>query len=177
MRVRREGPLTSVTFGGSGDNEDYGWAGIAVRFLVNVAALWLAQQLIRGFDIDGAGALVFGALIFGVLNAVLRPVIALVSLPVTCLTLGAFTLIINTLMLALTAWVAGWFDLAFDVDGFIAASWRQLGAIRPAHFLEVLVTAAVCGLLPFGVAASSAPPVTGVDAIVEVDELLCGRRP
>lgn len=101
--------------------EDFGVAGLAVRFLVNVAALWAAQWVIRGFDIDGARALFIGALIFGVLNALIRPVIALVSCPLTVLTLGFFTLIVNTIMLALTAWVAGWFDLAFEVDGFIAA--------------------------------------------------------
>lgn len=101
--------------------EDFSVAGLAVRFLVNVAALWAAQWVIRGFDIEGASALFIGALIFGVLNALIRPVIALVSCPLTVLTLGFFTLIINTLMLALTAWVAGWFDLKFEVDGFIAA--------------------------------------------------------
>ena len=101
--------------------EDSSVAGLAVRFLVNVAALWAAQWLIRGFDIEGASALFIGALIFGVLNALIRPVIALVSCPLTVLTLGFFTLIINTIMLALTAWVAGWFDLRFEVDGFIAA--------------------------------------------------------
>lgn len=101
--------------------EDFGVAGLAVRFLVNVAALWAAQWVIRGFDIDGAAALFIGALIFGVLNALIRPVIALVSCPLTVLTLGFFTLIVNTIMLALTAWVAGWFDLNFEVDGFIAA--------------------------------------------------------
>jgi putative membrane protein len=54
-------------------------------------------------------------------NAFIRPVIAIVSCPLTVLTLALFTLIINALMLGITAWVAGLFDLDFHVDGFVAA--------------------------------------------------------
>lgn len=106
--------------------QDFGAWGLAVRFLVNVAALWLAQWIIPGFDIEGAGALVFGALIFGIVNALIRPVVAMFSCLLTALTLGLFTLIINTAMLALTAWIAGWFDLAFNVEGFWAAFFGAL---------------------------------------------------
>ncbi len=106
--------------------EDFGALGLAVRFLVNVAALWVAQALVRGFDINGVSALAFGAVIFGVVNAFIRPVVAMFSCAITCATLGLFTLIINAAMLGLTAWIAGKFDLAFHVDGFIAA---LLGAL------------------------------------------------
>ena len=103
------------------DRDDFGLPGLAVRFLANMAALWFSQWIIRGFDIDSVGALIFGAVIFGVVNAFIRPVIAIVSCPLTVLTLGLFTLIINALMLGITAWVAGLFDLDFHVDGFVAA--------------------------------------------------------
>lgn len=106
--------------------EDFGLWGLAARFLVNVAALWLAQWIIPGFDIEGAGALIFGALIFGIVNALIRPVVAMFSCLLTVLTLGLFTLIINTMMLALTAWIAGWFDLEFQVEGFLAAFFGAL---------------------------------------------------
>lgn len=106
--------------------EDFGFPGLVVRFLVNVAALWFAQWIIRGFDIESAGALLVGAAIFGAVNAFIKPVVAILSCPLTIITLGLFTLLINALMLALTAWVAGWFDLDFEVDGFIAA---VLGAL------------------------------------------------
>jgi len=96
-------------------------AGLAVRFVVNVAALWFAQLIIRGFDIDSVPALIFGAAIFGAVNALIRPVVAVCSCLLTCATLGLFTLIINTAMLGLTAWIAGGFGLAFRVDGFRAA--------------------------------------------------------
>ncbi len=101
--------------------EDFGLLGLLVRFGVNVAALWLAQLTVRGFSIDGAAALIFGAIIFGIINAFIRPVVATFSCLLTVVTLGLFTLIINTAMLALTAWVAGKFGLAFHVRGFIAA--------------------------------------------------------
>jgi putative membrane protein len=114
---------------------DFGWPGLLVRFLVNVAALWFSQWIIRGFDIEGWAALFVGALIFGAVNAFIRPVIALVSCPLTLLTLGLFTLLINTAMLALTAWIAGLFDLDFRVDGFIAAF---LGALVIAIVSTVL---------------------------------------
>src|SRR5262245_50258076 len=88
--------------------------------------MWLSQWIVGGFDIEGGGALVFGALIFGLVNVFIRPVIALVSCPLTVLSLGFFILIVNTLMLALTAWIAGWFDLDFHVEGFWAAFFGAL---------------------------------------------------
>jgi putative membrane protein len=118
--VRRQGSVFYWEWRGP-EPEDFGALGLAVRFLVNVAALWFAQFLIRGFDIDSVPALAFGAIIFGVVNAFIRPVVAMFSCLLTCATLGLFTLIINTAMLGLTAWIAGKFDLAFRVDGFVAA--------------------------------------------------------
>ena len=115
--------------------DDFGALGLIVRFLVNVAALWLAQALVRGFDIDSVGALAFGAIIFGVVNAFIRPVVAMFSCLITCATLGLFTLIINAAMLGVTAWIAGKLGLAFHVDGFIAA------------FLGALVISVVSTLL------------------------------
>ena len=127
--------------------EDFGIFGLVVRFLVNVAALWVAQALVRGFDINTPGALLFGAVIFGAVNALIRPVVAMFSCLLTVLTLGLFTLIINTAMLGLTAWIADKLGLAFHVDGFIAAflgalvislvstllsHWAKANVLRPA---------------------------------------------
>jgi len=146
--VRRPGGVFYWQWRGP-DPGDFGALGLAVRFLINVAALWLAQALVRGFDIDSAGALVFGAIIFGLVNAFIRPVVAMFSCVLTCATLGLFTLIINTAMLGLTAWIAGKFDLAFHVDGFTAAflgalviavvstilsRWADRNVLRPSRF-------------------------------------------
>lgn len=106
--------------------KDYGFAGTVVRFVVTIAALWIAQWLIPGFDIESIPALIFGAIIFGFLNAFVKPVIAFVSCALTIITLGLFLLIVNTIMLALTAWVAGWFGLEFHVEGFWAAFFGAL---------------------------------------------------
>lgn len=106
--------------------DDFGALGLLVRFVVNVAALWLAQALIPGFWINNVSALIFGAVIFGVVNAVIRPVVAIFSCLLTVLTLGLFTLIINTAMLGLTAWLAGGFDLSFHVDSFWAAFFSAI---------------------------------------------------
>lgn len=125
MRVRRTRNGFAVAWASPPQGDD-GLAGLAVRFLINVAALWVAQALVRGFSIDGAGALLLGALIFGGLNAVIRPVVVVLSCPATCLTLGLVTLVINAFMLWLTAWVAGLIDLDFEVDGVVAA---LLGAL------------------------------------------------
>lgn len=106
--------------------QDFGPLGLVVRFIVNVAALWVAQSIMPGFWINGAAALIFSAIIFGILNAVIRPVVAMFSCLLTLITLGLFTLIVNTAMLGLTAWIAGKFDLAFHVDGFWAAFFSAI---------------------------------------------------
>ena len=61
------------------------------------------------------------ALIFGVVNFLVKPVVKLLSLPLLILTLGLFTLVVNALMLLLTSWLADQFDLSFHVDGFWTA--------------------------------------------------------
>lgn len=147
MRFGREGSFFYARWRGP-DAEDFGLLGLAVRFVINVAALWFSQLIIRGFDIDSLPALVLGAAIFGTINAFLKPIVSMISCALTCATLGLFALIINMLMLALTAWVAGLFDLAFEVDGLGAAflgalvisltstllsAWADRAILRPAR--------------------------------------------
>jgi putative membrane protein len=66
------------------------------------------------------------AIIFGLVNAIVRPILRLLTLPLVVLTLGLFLLVLNALMLLLTEWIANQFDLAFHVDGFWSA---LLGAL------------------------------------------------
>ena len=70
--------------------------------------------------------MVAAAAIFGVVNAVIKPVAQLFGCPLTCLTVGLFALLINAGMLALTAWIAGVLGLDVRVDGFLAALWGAL---------------------------------------------------
>lgn len=98
-----------------------------IRIIVNAVALWVATLLVGGVVLsDGpsdnkALTLVLVALIFGLVNAVIRPIVKLFTLPLFILSLGLFTFVVNALMLLLTSWLSGKFGLAFHVDGFWAA--------------------------------------------------------
>jgi len=98
----------------------------AIKVLVNGAALWVAAYLVQGIQLAGGTAsttsqlvtILWVAVIFGGLNALIKPILTILSLPVIILTLGLFTLIVNAAMLELTSWFAGQFNLAFHVDSF-----------------------------------------------------------
>ena len=90
-----------------------------LRLLINAAALWVAIQLVDGIEHRGSWwSLLFVALVFGLLNASIKPLLKLLSLPIIILTLGLFLFVINALMLLMTGWVSGLFNLGFRVDGF-----------------------------------------------------------
>ena len=112
---------------------------IAVRLGINAAALWLAAAWVRGFEIEGWPSLVAAAVIFAVVNAVIKPVAKLMGLPISCLTMGLFALLINAAMLALTAWIAGQFDFNVEIDGFIAALFAALLISVVSTLLSVFV--------------------------------------
>jgi putative membrane protein len=103
-----------------------------VRLVVNAAALAIATWILSGITLTGPSTarkiitLLIVALIFGVLNAIIKPLFALFTAPLILLTLGLFLIVINACMLLLTSWLAGLFDLGWDVDGFWTA---VLGAI------------------------------------------------
>jgi putative membrane protein len=93
-----------------------------LQLLINAAALWVAIQLVDGISHTGSWwSLMLVALVFGVINASVRPFVKLLSLPILILTLGLFIFIINALMLRLTSWVSGLLGLGFHVEGFWAA--------------------------------------------------------
>jgi putative membrane protein len=93
-----------------------------LKLLINAAALWVAIQVVDGIDHRGSWlSLLLVALVFGVLNASVRPLLKLLSLPILILTLGLFIFVINALMLRLTGWVSGLLGLGFYVEGFWAA--------------------------------------------------------
>jgi putative membrane protein len=102
----------------------------ALRVLVNGVALWVAAFFVKGIHLaDGATSttsqiitILWVALIFGLLNALIKPILTILSLPVIVVTLGLFTLIVNAAMLELTSWFAGQFSLDFHVDQFFWAA-------------------------------------------------------
>jgi putative membrane protein len=87
----------------------------------------VAVQLLPGLNHSGSGVSLLGvALIFGLINAALKPLVVVLSCPLVVLTLGLFLLVINGLLLLLTAWVSDLFDLGFSVEGL---GWGILGAL------------------------------------------------
>lgn len=93
-----------------------------LRLLATAAALWVAVFLVPGISYEGGGLGLLGvALVFGFVNAFIRPILKLLTCPLVVLTLGLFIFILNAFLLWLTAEIAQWLGLGFDVDGFIAA--------------------------------------------------------
>ncbi len=98
-----------------------------VKTIANAAALavaiWLLQDITLTGDSTGKKALtlVLVALLFGLVNFFVKPIVKLLTLPLFILTLGLITLVINALMLLLTSWLADQFDLNFHVEGFWTA--------------------------------------------------------
>jgi len=79
--------------------------GFLARVLITAFGLWLADMLLDGVHFDGAGPLFIAALLLGVVNAIVRPVVVLLTFPVTFVTLGLFLLVVNGLMVMLVAWM------------------------------------------------------------------------
>jgi len=91
---------------------------LVIRWLINAAALWAAAALVPGIDYLGWAALLIVALIFGLINALIRPILKVLTCPMQIATLGLFTIVINALMLMLLSWLADRFAIAFWVEQF-----------------------------------------------------------
>jgi putative membrane protein len=91
--------------------------GFILRVLVNAATIGLAAAFVPGIHLAGAGAALVAGLVLGLVNALVRPVLVILTLPLTLITLGLFLLVLNGICLALTAWLVP----GFDVDGFLPA--------------------------------------------------------
>lgn len=96
-----------------------------LRVIVNGIAIWFATLIVPGLEIVGSsggwntvGIVLLIGLVFGIVNAVVKPIVALLSLPLYILTLGLFTLVVNALMLMLTAWITEFTTWGLRVDNF-----------------------------------------------------------
>jgi putative membrane protein len=100
---------------------------VLLRLLINAAALWVATRLVSGITYTGDGVSLLGvALVFGVLNVLIKPILFLLSLPFLIVTLGLFTLVLNALMLLLTSRASDALGLGFTVSGFWPALFGGL---------------------------------------------------
>lgn len=113
---------------------------LLLRLLINAAALWVAIQLVPGISYQGdVLPLLLVALVFGVINAFVRPLVKLLTLPLLILTLGLFTLVVNGLMLWLTGAISDALGLGFNVAGFWAAFWGALVVSIVSTVLSIAV--------------------------------------
>jgi len=118
--------------------------GFLIRMAISAFGLWLASKLSGGVRFDDGGTLVAAALLLGVVNAVVRPIAVLLTLPFTILTLGLFLLVVNGAMVSLVAWMLPGFHLAGLGAAILAAivvgitGWIASAAIGPSGGIEVL---------------------------------------
>lgn len=98
-----------------------------LRLLVTSLALWVTVELVPGIQFTGSPlALVGVALVFGAVNAVLKPILTILTCPLILLTLGFFTLVLNAILLMVTSSLSQSLGLGFVVDGFWPAFWGGL---------------------------------------------------
>lgn len=135
---------------------------IILRIIINAAALWVASWILPGLDISTSAAseavaktgvtqgsettgvvlaYLFIGTIFGVVNALVRPLVSFLALPITILTLGLFTIVINAAMLYLTAWISSYTPVKFTIDSFF---WTAVLAAIIITLIS-LVTGRVAG--------------------------------
>ena len=87
---------------------------IFIRWLITTLAVWVAVELVPGLDYDRRQTLVLAALVLGILNTFVKPILTFISIPFIIITLGIFLVVINAALLKLTAWL---------VPGFMVADW------------------------------------------------------
>jgi len=113
---------------------------ILLRWLFNVAGLYVATQLVPGLHVVGNWeTFVVAAALFGILNAVVRPVLSFITCPLQILTLGLFTFVLNAVMLWLTAWLGAQFGIGFRLDDFWAAFFGALVISLVSFVLSLVV--------------------------------------
>lgn len=109
--------------------------GIILRIVIVALGLWLAAEILPGLNFAGAGTLLAAALLLGIVNAIVRPIAIILTLPLTLITLGLFLLVINAGMIGLVALMLD----GFQVNGF----WNAVGA----SLIVSIVSWAASGLL------------------------------
>lgn len=120
-------------------------AGFIVRLVFVVLGLWLASAIVPGMEFDDTGTMILAAVLLGIVNAFVRPIIIILTLPFTVLTLGFFLLIINAAMLGLVASLLDGFMLADFLAAFLGSiivsivSWWASWSIGPQGRYEVMI--------------------------------------
>ena len=119
--------------------------GFLLRLLIGALGLWLASELMPGIEVHGAWTLFGAALLLGIVNAVVRPLLVILTLPITVLTLGLFLLVINAATFGLVAWMLDNFTIAGFWPALLGAivvsvtGWLASYFIGPRGRVEVMV--------------------------------------
>ena len=118
--------------------------GFVIRLLIGALGLWLASELVPGIEVQGVWTLLGAALLLGIVNAVVRPLLVILTLPITVLTLGLFLLVINAATLGLVAWMLDNFTIAGFWPALLGAivvsvtGWLASYFIGPRGRVEVI---------------------------------------
>jgi putative membrane protein len=119
--------------------------GIVIRVVLNAVAVWIATLIVPGVDVttDSTGkkilTLVVVGAILGLINATIKPIVQLLSLPLTVLTLGVFALVVNGLLFWLVSAISSGLGAPFHVDGFWAGFWGALVVSVVSFLLSIVV--------------------------------------
>jgi len=139
-----------------------------LKWLINIIALYAVIHLVAGVSIDNTETVIIAALILGLLNAFIRPVILVVTLPFTILTLGAFTLVVNGFLF----YIAAKFVKGFTVAGFWNAFWAAIVFSVISSILHFIFTPKTNLQFSFFRAGASTPPPRRKiddDDVIDVD--------
>jgi putative membrane protein len=117
---------------------------LIIKVVVNAVAIWVAAAIVPGVEVAESDAstgrtivtlLVVGA-IFGIVNALIKPVVAFFSFPFYILTLGLFAFIVNAFMLEIVSWISDGLNISFHIDDFF---WSALGAAVVVTFVSMVL--------------------------------------
>ncbi len=120
--------------------------GFLLRACIAALGFWLATRLVSGIRIDDATTVVLAGLLLGVMNAIVRPIVIILTLPITILTLGLFLLVVNTAMVGLVAWILPGFHIPGGFWSALATAvivgvtgWIGSSLIGPRGRIDVFV--------------------------------------
>ena len=97
-----------------------------LHWIITALSLWLASLLFKGLKFDGAGSLIISALLLGLANALVKPLLIVLTFPLTLVTFGLFILVINALMILLVAWLVKGFKVSSFWTAFFASIFISL---------------------------------------------------
>jgi putative membrane protein len=117
--------------------------GFVLKVGINAVAIWVASYVVSGVHVGGKGStntiltlLVVGAL-FGFVNALIKPIVVILTLPINIVTLGLFTFVINAMMLEIVAWLSDKLGIAFAIDRFF---WNAIGAAVVVSLVSLVLS-------------------------------------